>query len=111
MTTIFEQIIARKKPAEIVYESDHLIAIKDIHPVAPVHLLIITKKVIPSLQQLTEAESFLLGEVGLVARQLAEEFGISDCYRLLTNVGSGAGQSILHLHFHLIGGRPLWGIG
>lgn len=111
MATIFERIIARQLPAEIVFENERLIAIQDIHPVAPVHLLIISKKVIPSLQQLSEGDAPLIAEMITVAQHLAGEFGIADHYRLLTNVGTDAGQSIFHLHFHLIGGRPLGGLG
>ncbi len=109
--TLFEEIIERKREADIVFESERIIAIKDIAPAAPVHLLIITKKVIPDLQSM-EAEDFpLLGKVVEVAQKLAKEFGIEKGYRLLTNNGPPAGQSIFHLHFHLIGGRGLGRLG
>ena len=109
MTTIFGKIINREIPAEIVFENDKVIAIKDIHPNAPVHLLIIPKKEIPDLQSLEDYA--LMGEVVKVAQKLAEEFDITDGYRLLTNNGSGAGQTIFHLHFHLLGGRRLGALG
>ena len=111
MATIFEQIIAREKPSEIVFENERLLAIKDLYPIAPVHLLIITKKVIPSLQAVTAEDLPLMGEIVTVAQQLATEHGVADSYRLLTNVGPKSGQSIFHLHFHLIGGRHLQAMG
>lgn len=111
MGTIFEQIINRELPAEIVYEDDKIIAIKDIHPVAPVHLLIIPKKVIPSLQEMPPEDYLLLGKIVAVAKKLAEEYKIASGYRLLVNNGSLAGQTIFHLHFHLIGGRLIGKLG
>lgn len=108
--TIFSQIIARELPADIVFENERIIAIKDIHPVAPVHLLIISKKEIPSLQSITDADLPLMGEMMKVATELASEFHVKD-YRLITNSGPSAGQVIFHLHFHLIGGRQLGGLG
>lgn len=111
MSTIFSQIIAGELPAEIVFENEHLIAIKDIHPVAPVHLLIITKEEIPRLQLMNAEQRMLMAEIIAVAQQLAEEFGIADNYRLITNSGPEAGQAIFHLHFHLIGGRRLGHLG
>lgn len=107
MNTIFGKIITRELPAEIVFENERLIAIKDINPAAPVHLLIMPKKEIYSIQKATEDDLKLLPEVFTVAQQLAEEFGVADNYRLLTNNGTKAGQTIFHLHFHLIGGRQL----
>lgn len=111
MSTIFKKIIDGEIPAEKVFENEHVVAIKDIHPVAPVHLLIIPKKEIPDLQSLKAEDSHILGEVVSVAQQLAEEYGITEGYRLLTNNGSKAGQTIFHLHFHLIGGRHLGMLG
>ncbi len=111
MATIFSQIIEGELPAEIVFENERLIAIKDIHPVAPVHLLIITKEEIPRLQLMTPEQRNLMGEIVEVAQNLAEEFGVADNYRLITNSGPEAGQMIFHLHFHLIGGRRLGGLG
>lgn len=111
MDTIFEKIIKREIPSEIVFENDRIIAIKDIYPVAPVHLLIISKKVIPDLQSVSQEDLPLIGEIVSVAQSLAKQFGVTKGYRLLTNNGSPAGQSIFHLHFHLIGGGHLAAIG
>lgn len=107
MGTVFQQIIDGKIPAEKVFENDRLIAIKDINPAAPVHLLIMPKKEIPTLQHATKEDLELLPEIFAVAQKLAEKFGVADGYRLLVNSGSSAGQTVFHLHFHLIGGRRL----
>lgn len=111
MTTIFEKIIKREIPAEIVFENERIIAIKDIHPAAPVHILIITKKVIQDLQSLQSEDLPLIAEIMTVAQSLANEFGIQDGYRLLTNNGTPSGQTIFHLHFHLLGGKSLGKLG
>lgn len=110
MTTIFSKIIRGEIPADKVFENERIIAIKDIKPVAPVHILIISKKEIPNLQSVTHADLPLIAEMIGVAQELATRFGIADGYRLLTNNGSAAGQMIYHLHFHLIGGRHLGAI-
>ena len=104
MTTIFAKIIKGELPSEKVFENEHFIVIKDLYPVAPVHLLIIPKKEIPDLQSIAQEDLNLIKEVVQIAQQLAVEFDIVDGYRLLTNNGSEAGQTIFHLHFHLIGG-------
>ncbi len=108
---IFKQIIERKLPAEIVFENSTIIAIKDKYPIAPVHILIMPKKEISSIQELKKEDFKLLSEIIEVAQKLAEEYGIADGYRLLTNNGSDSGQTIYHLHFHLIGGRRLGPMG
>ncbi len=105
--TIFEQIIAGKIPSTKVFENETILAIEDIHPVAPVHILIMPKKHIPDLQSLGADDLLLIGEIVQVAQELAKRLGILEGYRLLTNSGPMAGQTIFHLHFHLIGGRPL----
>jgi histidine triad (HIT) family protein len=105
--TIFSQIIKGEIPSDKVFENDRIIVIRDIFPVAPVHLLIIPKKEIPDLQSVTEEDLPLLVEMISIVQKLAKEFEIEKGYRLLTNNGSSAGQSIFHLHFHLIGGRAL----
>jgi histidine triad (HIT) family protein len=105
MTTLFGKIIAGEIPADVVFENDRIIAFKDIKPAAPVHILIVTKKEIRNIQSVEEEDLPLVGEIITVAQQLAKQFGIEGGYRLLTNNGSLAGQSIYHLHFHLIGGR------
>lgn len=107
MKNIFQKIIDREIPSEIVFENDRFIAIKDIAPVAPVHLLIIPKKHIKNISDAKEVDKELLGEVFFIAQKLASSFGIEKGYRLITNNGSEAGQTVYHLHFHLIGGRIL----
>lgn len=105
--TIFEQIIERKIPAEILYEDHDIICIKDKYPKAPVHILLISKKCIPSIHDLGDNDVHLLGKIFRKAQDLAEDFGISENYRILTNRGPEAGQSVYHLHFHLLGGGRL----
>lgn len=109
MPTLFEKIITGDLPAEKVFENEHILAIKDKFPKAPVHLLIIVKKVITDFQSLQPEDFHLLGEVAKAAQQLAAEFGVEEGYRLITNNGAAGGQSIFHLHFHLIGGGPISG--
>ena len=109
--TIFELIIEGKIPSVKVFENERILAIEDIHPIAPVHILIMPKKHIPSLQAVAAQDLHLLGEIVQVAQRLAEEKGIVEGYRLLTNSGAEAGQTIFHLHFHLIGGRHLGSMG
>jgi len=107
MTTVFGKIIRGEIPSTKVFENDRLIAIEDIHPIAPVHLLIIPKKEIPDIQSATKEDLPLIAEVVEVAQKLAKQYKVEKGYRLLTNNGSSAGQCIFHLHFHLIGGRDL----
>lgn len=107
MTTIFGKIIRGELPAEKVFENERILAIKDINPSAPVHILIMPKKEFRDLNALTKLDLPLIGEIIEVAQALAKQFGVADGYRLLTNNGPTAGQSVYHLHFHLIGGRPL----
>lgn len=107
MTTIFSKIIQGKLPCEKVFENERIIAFKDIAPIAPVHILIVPKKEIPDLQSVKKEDLSLISECITVAQQLAEEYDIVNGYRLLTNNGPEAGQTVFHLHFHLIGGRPL----
>lgn len=107
MTTIFGKIIRGEIPSEKVFENDLIIAFKDINPAAPIHILIVPKKEIPDLQSVSQEDLHLIGEVVSVAQQLAKQFKITDGYRLLTNNGPLAGQTISHLHFHLIGGKRL----
>lgn len=107
MTTVFKKIIEGKLPCKKVFENERILAIEDIHPVAPVHILIMPKKEIPNLQRVEPHDLPLIGEIVEVAQKIAIEKGIADGYRLITNNGPGAGQIIFHLHFHLIGGRNL----
>lgn len=111
MKSIFKKIIDGELEAEKVFENDRILAIKDKFPIAPVHLLIMPKKEIASLQKMSKEDLALLSEMVNVAQKLAEEFKVAHGYRLLTNIGRDAGQSIFHLHFHLIGGRPLGAMG
>ena len=104
MPTLFEKIIAKEIPAKIAYEDDRYIAIHDIQPAAPVHLLVIPKKVIPTLNDLTPADAELVGGLFLIAKQLMSELGHSD-YRTVFNCGAGAQQSVFHLHLHVLAGR------
>ena len=105
MPTVFELIIEGKLPSTKVYESAHVLAIEDIHPVAPVHILIMPKKHIPDFQHVKSEDWPILQEMFQAAQQIAEEKGIANGYRLVTNNGPDAGQIIFHLHFHLIGGK------
>ena len=111
MSTIFGKIIEGSIPCDKVFENETVIAFKDIAPVAPVHILIVPKKEIRNLQALQKDDFTLIGDVIEVAQKLAKDYGIEDGYRLLTNNGKGAGQTIFHLHFHLIGGRHLETLG
>jgi histidine triad (HIT) family protein len=104
---IFQKIIDRQIPAEIVYEDDRCLAFKDIRAVAPVHVLIIPKKVIATHDDVTEADEALIGHLHVAAAKLAKQFGLSDGYRLVLNCKESAGQTVPHLHLHLLGGRPL----
>ena len=107
MTTVFGKIIRGELPCKKVFENDRILAIEDIHPVAPVHILIMPKKEIPNLQSMGPHDLPLIGEIVEIAQQIAKEKGIAEGYRLLTNNGPSGGQVIFHLHFHLIGGRRL----
>ncbi len=111
MSTVFEKILLGNLPCEKVFENERILAIKDQYPIAPVHLLILPKKKIACLQDVQEEDLPLIAEMIAVAQSLAEEFQISDGYRLLANNGERAGQSIFYLHFHLIGGRRLGAMG
>ncbi|MBV8899111.1 MAG: histidine triad nucleotide-binding protein [Verrucomicrobia bacterium] len=106
--TLFERIAAREVPAEIVYEDDEVFAFRDINPQAPVHVLIVPKRVIARINDAAAPDAPLLGRLLLTGQKLAAELGISETgYRLVLNNGRDAGESIPHLHLHLLGGRPL----
>lgn len=107
MPTIFDQIISGEIPSDKVFENERIVAFKDIHPAAPIHILIIPKKPIPDLQSVQGEDLSLIGEIIEVAQELAKRYKITTGYRFLTNNGPLAGQTISHLHFHLIGGREL----
>ena len=106
--TIFEKIIAREIPAKIIWEDDDAIAFHDVNPQAPVHVLIVPKKVIPRLGAAADADGAILGKLLLVAGRLAKELGIEKSgYRVVVNSGPDAGESVPHLHVHLLGKRAL----
>jgi len=108
MPTLFERIVARELPADIVYQDDEVTAFKDIHPRAPVHILIVPNKPIPTANDIADADAPLIGRLFLVARDLARQLGIAeDGYRLIVNCNSHGGQEVYHLHLHLVGGAPL----
>ncbi len=105
---IFCKIANREMEAEIVYEDDEIMAFKDIHPAAPVHILAIPKKHIPSHQEIKEEDTPLVGKIHIILRELAQAFEVEqEGYRVVVNCGQHAGQIVYHLHFHLLGGRPL----
>jgi histidine triad (HIT) family protein len=105
--TIFSKIIDRKIPARIEYEDDRCLAFHDVAPQAPTHVLVIPKKPIPSLADLEPADEALMGHLVLVATRVAAKLGLGDGYRLVVNCGRDGGQSVDHLHVHLLGGRQL----
>jgi len=107
MDCLFCKVVRREIPSQIVHETDDLIAFKDIYPQAPVHLLIVPKKHIPGLAYTKAEDAQLLGKIQLAARDLAAQNDIADGYRVVTNNGGGAGQSVFHLHYHLLGGRNM----
>ena len=105
--TLFEKIVSREIPAEIVYEDELLVAFKDISPQAPMHILACPKKPIPMISRAEEADADLLGHLLLTCSQIAADQGYSDAFRLVVNNGAAAGQSVFHLHVHVLGGRDL----
>ncbi len=105
--TIFARIIRREIPAAIVYEDEHVLAFRDVAPQAPVHILIIPKKPIAQIELATAEDRDLLGHMLLTARAIATELGLLDGYRLVINNGDQGGQTVYHLHLHLLGGRDL----
>lgn len=107
---LFCKIIEKQIPSNIVYEDDQVVAFKDISPQAPLHVLIVPRVHIPSMNELTPAQSTLLGHIGLVAKELAKRSGVDGSgWRLVTNCGPHAGQTVFHLHVHLLGGAPMAG--
>ncbi|MEB3193168.1 MAG: histidine triad nucleotide-binding protein [Snowella sp.] len=105
--TIFGKIIRREIPAAIVYEDDLCLAFKDVNPQAPVHVLIIPKQPIPQLAAATSEDQMLLGHLLLTAKDLAVTLGLDKGYRLVINNGENGGQTVYHLHLHLLGDRAL----
>ena len=108
MPTLFERIAQRELPADIVYQDAEITAFRDIHPRAPVHILIIPNKPIPTANDIADTDATLIGRLFLVARDLARKLGIADSgYRLVINCNEHSGMEVHHLHLHLIGGAPL----
>jgi len=106
--TIFKKIIDGEVPAKVVYEDDRCLAFHDVNPQAPVHVLVIPKKEIPTLNDLSDEDEPLTGHLVHVAARLArEEFKLENGYRLVINCGQEAGQSVFHIHFHLVGGQSM----
>ncbi|MEN6557864.1 MAG: histidine triad nucleotide-binding protein [Thermoguttaceae bacterium] len=105
--TIFKRIIDREIPAKIVFEDEQCLAFEDIHPAAPVHVLLIPKREIASVDAITEADAPLIGHLLAVMPTIAAKYGLTDGYRVVANCGRDAGQEVMHLHFHLLGGRRL----
>lgn len=104
---LFCQIASHQIPARIVEETDDMVVFSDINPQAPTHVLVVPKAHIPKVSDLTEATAPVLSKAILAANRLAERLGVASGYRLVVNCGAGAGQSVFHLHVHLLGGRPM----
>ncbi len=107
MTTLFSKIISREIPADIVYEDERCLAFRDINPQAPVHVLLIPKQEIPQLVDAGAGDQALLGHLLLAAGKVARQLGVGDAFRLVVNNGADAGQTVFHLHLHILAGRPL----
>ena len=108
MASIFSKIIAREIPADIVYEDEHVTAFKDVNPQAPVHVLIVPNKEIPTVDDVEDADAVALGHLFLAAKKIARDMGIAESgYRLMVNCREDGGQEVFHLHMHLFGGRNL----
>ena len=108
METVFSKIIRKELPADVVYEDERVLAFRDIHPLAPVHIVIIPKKEIASLSTAEAADEALLGHLLLVAQQIAKQEGVAESgYRVVTNAGAEGGQEVQHMHLHLLGGKQL----
>lgn len=105
--TVFAKILAGDIPADIVYEDEHVVAFQDIAPVAPTHVVVIPRKPLASVADASPEDAMLLGRLLLAGAQVARDLGLEeDGYRMVTNVGRDGGQSVFHLHVHLVGGRP-----
>lgn len=107
MSTIFGKIIRREIPADIVYEDEQCLAFRDVNPQAPTHVLLIPKREIPRLADAAESDHALMGHLLLTAGKVARQLGVGDAFRLVVNNGAGAGQTVFHLHIHILAGRPL----
>jgi histidine triad (HIT) family protein len=106
--TIFEKIIAREIPAKFIFEDDEIVAFHDVNPQAPVHFLVVPKKVIPRIAQAAQDDQAFLGRLLLVARDLAKDLGLTEGgFRIVINNGRDGGESVPHLHVHVLGGRHM----
>lgn len=105
--TIFKKIIDKEIPADIVFEDEHCLAFRDVRPQAPMHVLVIPRKEIACVADAKSEDEGLLGHLLLVAKEVAVQLGLSRGYRLVINCGPDGGQSVDHLHVHILGGRPL----
>jgi histidine triad (HIT) family protein len=105
--SIFTKIIKREIPADIVYEDDMAIAFKDVNPVAPVHILVVPKQPIAKLSDAESEDHRLMGHLLLTVKRVAEQAGLSNGYRVVINTGPEGGQTVFHLHLHILGGRPM----
>ena len=104
--TLFTKIINREIPADIVYEDDQCLAFRDINPQAPMHILIVPKKPIPKVAEAGEEDQTLMGHLMLKAGQIAIKEGYGEAFRMVINNGEAVGQTVFHLHIHILGGRP-----
>ncbi len=104
--TIFQRIIDREIPADVVYEDDRCLAFKDIKPQAPVHLIVIPKQAIVNVDGMDEADEAVVGHLFLAMKKIAARLGLGRGYRVIANNGRDAGQEVMHLHFHMLAGRP-----
>ena len=109
--TLFSKIIDGEIPGTFVYQDENVVAIRDINPAAPTHVLVIPRKPIPSLAELEEGDVELAGRILLAVRKIAEQEGLARGYRVVVNTGAEGGQTVPHLHFHILGGRQLSGHG
>ena len=108
MSTIFTKIIEREIPASIVYENEKVLAFKDINPQAPIHILVVPKKEIPTVNDIKAEDRELIGEMYLAIGEITKELGVQeDGYRVITNCNHYGGQEVFHLHFHIMAGEPL----
>jgi histidine triad (HIT) family protein len=105
--TIFGKIIRREIPADIVYEDELCLAFKDVHPKAPVHVLVIPKKAIAKLSDAESQDHALMGHLLLTVKRVAEQLGLTNGYRTVINTGDDGGQTVHHLHLHILGGRSM----
>lgn len=108
MSTIFKKIIDKEIPAKIVYENDKVLAFHDINPLAPIHILVIPKKEIPTINDIKEEDKELIGEIFLAIAKITKDLGIDkEGYRVVANCNEYGGQEVFHLHYHILGGKKL----